>query len=112
MLNAPITAHEPVITPSSLMLVGKLVQNGASSNKVIVPSSELRDIEARYDVSRSALDRHIKRHVTAALRKLTAADRPIAQAAEIGEPVLVEARRPGAPASATAALQEANVCPR
>jgi hypothetical protein len=72
----------------------------------------LRDIEARYDLSRSALDRHIKRHVTAALRKLTAADMPIAQATEIGEAVLVETRRLNAPTSASAALLEANVCPR
>ena len=36
---------------------------------------------------------------------------PIAQAAEIEEPVLVETTRPDAPASASAALLEANVCP-
>jgi hypothetical protein len=36
----------------------------------------------------------------------------IAQAAEIGEPVLVEMMRLNRRASASAALLEANVCPR
>jgi hypothetical protein len=35
----------------------------------------------------------MKRHVTKALRQLSKTEMPIAQAAEIGEPVLVEMRR-------------------
>jgi len=53
----------------------------------------LRWIAEQYKLSKSALHRHMKRHVTKALRKLSKADMPIAQAAEIGEPVLVEMRK-------------------
>ena len=51
-----------------------------------------RSIQSRYGISKSALERHVSRHVTKALRKLTAVDMPIAMAAEIGEPVLLEMR--------------------
>jgi hypothetical protein len=36
----------------------------------------LRSIEKRYQVSRSALDRHLNHHVVKALWKLAAADAP------------------------------------
>jgi hypothetical protein len=78
----------------------------------VMAGRPLRWIAERYKLSKSALHRHMKRHVTKALRKLTAADMPIAQAAEIGAPGLVEMRRLNAPASASAPLLEANVCPR
>ena len=52
-----------------------------------------RSIQSRYGISKSALERHVSRHVTKALRKLTASDLPMAMAAEIGEPVLVEMRK-------------------
>jgi len=53
----------------------------------------LRWIAEQYKLSKSALHRHMKRHVTKALRQLSKTEMPIAQAAEIGEPVLVEMRR-------------------
>ena len=52
-----------------------------------------RSIQARYGVNKSSIVRHLKRHVTKALRQLSKTEMPIAQAAEIGEPVLVEMRR-------------------
>ena len=52
-----------------------------------------RSIQSRYGISKSALERHVSRHVTKALRKLTAVDMPIALAAEVAEPVLVEMRK-------------------
>lgn len=51
-----------------------------------------RAIEARYDVSRSAIDRHCTRHVSKAFRQLAAAEK-LTDAALIVEPVLVEMRR-------------------
>ena len=52
-----------------------------------------RSIQARYGVNKSAIVRHLKRHVTKALRKLTATEIPLAMAEEVAEPVLVEMRR-------------------
>ena len=52
-----------------------------------------RSIQARYGVNKSAIVRHLKRHVTKALRKLTAAEIPLAMAEEVAEPVLVEMRK-------------------
>jgi hypothetical protein len=59
----------------------------------IMARRPLRSIATRYELSKSALDRHISQHVTKALRKLTAADMPVALATEIGEPVLVLMRK-------------------
>jgi hypothetical protein len=52
-----------------------------------------RSIQARYGVNKSAIVRHLKRHVTKALRKLTATEIPLAMAEEVAEPVLVEMRK-------------------
>jgi len=55
-----------------------------------------RTIEARYAVSRSAIDRHVRSHVCEALRRLAAAEKEsmsLADAAVIVEPVLGEMRK-------------------
>lgn len=54
-----------------------------------------REIEKRYSLSKSAIDRHVARHVTKALRQLAAAEKgmSITDAAAIAEPVLLEMRK-------------------
>ena len=52
-----------------------------------------RSIQARYGVNKSAIVRHLKRHVTKALRKLTAAEIPRAMAEEVAEPVWEEMQK-------------------
>jgi hypothetical protein len=74
-------------------------------NKAVMRQHSFRSIAARYELSKSALHRHMKRHVTKALRQLSKTEMPIAQAAEIGEPVLVD------PASAGACACASTGCP-
>jgi uncharacterized membrane protein YccC len=51
-----------------------------------------RTIEKRYDLSRSAIDRHVTRHITKAFQQLAAAGRNSADAAIVAEPVLQQMR--------------------
>ena len=53
----------------------------------------LRKIEARYRVSKSALDRHISGHVSKPLRKLASAELSLPDAAALAQPVLGEMRK-------------------
>jgi hypothetical protein len=51
-----------------------------------------RTIERRYSVSKSAIDRHVTRHVSKAFRQLAAAEK-LTDAATVAEPVLGEMRK-------------------
>lgn len=52
-----------------------------------------RVIEKRYELSKSAIDRHVSRHVSKALRKLTTSEMTLSAAAAIAEPVLPQMRK-------------------
>jgi hypothetical protein len=52
-----------------------------------------RVIQKRYGVSKSSLERHVSQHVAKAVRKLTASELSLSDAAAIAEPVLTQMRK-------------------
>ena len=53
-------------------------------NKAVMRQHSLRWIAARYEVSKSALGRHMKIHLPAAVKEIQKAEMPLIKAEDIG----------------------------